>query len=130
LEKAGRLSRPKHWLDFAPFVMAHTPLHMTIEEARLETRHAWEVSYSPERNAEAVEYLRDKHIQYRLSHLVSRLFFRGIYFPQMGKRAWLKVIYQNRKAINGLIKEGASTWRAARKRQKRLAASPPMTDAR
>jgi len=130
LEKAGRLTRPKHWLDFAPFVMAHTPLHMTIEEARLETRHAWEVSYSPERNAEAVEYLRDKHIQYRLSHLVSRLFFRGIYFPQMGKRAWLKVIYQNRKTINGLIREGASTWRAARRRQKQLAAAPPMTDAR
>jgi hypothetical protein len=25
-----------------------------------------------------------------------RLFFRGIYFPQMNKRAWLKLIAQNR----------------------------------
>jgi hypothetical protein len=40
LEKAGRLQRPIHWLDFAPFVMAHDPLHMTIEQARVETRQA------------------------------------------------------------------------------------------
>ena len=25
LLKEGRLTRPKHWLDFAPFHMAHTP---------------------------------------------------------------------------------------------------------
>src|SRR5215208_5689467 len=55
LEKAGRLARPKHWLDFAPFVMAHAPLRMTIEEARGETRSAWERSYSPERNWQAVD---------------------------------------------------------------------------
>src|ERR1700690_3822262 len=30
LEKAGRLRRPKHWEDFIPFTMAHTPLKMTI----------------------------------------------------------------------------------------------------
>ena len=31
LETAGRLTRPKHWLDFKPYHMAHTPLKMTIE---------------------------------------------------------------------------------------------------
>ena len=30
LAKEGRLTRPKHWLEFAPFRMAHTPLKMTI----------------------------------------------------------------------------------------------------
>src|SRR4028118_254896 len=34
LEKAGRLDRPQHWLEFAQFVMAHAPLRMTIEEAK------------------------------------------------------------------------------------------------
>jgi radical SAM superfamily enzyme YgiQ (UPF0313 family) len=34
LEKARRLARPKHWLDFAPFVMAHAPLKISIEQAR------------------------------------------------------------------------------------------------
>lgn len=119
LEKAGRLARPKHWMDFAPFVMAHTPLKMTIEEAKAEVNQAWTESYSPARNAEAMEYLKDQHIKYRIIHLVSRLFFRGIYFPQMNKRAWLSLLRENRKIISGLVKEGTSTWRAARKRQKR-----------
>ena len=30
LENEGRLTRAKHWLEFAPFRMAHTPLHITI----------------------------------------------------------------------------------------------------
>jgi radical SAM superfamily enzyme YgiQ (UPF0313 family) len=118
LEKAGRLARPKHWMDFAPFVMAHTPLKMTIEQAGAETRHAWSSSYSPERNAEAVEALRDRHIKYRISHLMARFFFRGIYFPQMGRRAWVNLFLQNRRTIYGLVKEGVATWRAARKREK------------
>src|SRR5206468_7336848 len=36
LLKEGRLTRPKHWLDFAPYQMAHTPLKMTIPEAQVE----------------------------------------------------------------------------------------------
>ncbi|HEX6185952.1 MAG TPA: radical SAM protein [Pyrinomonadaceae bacterium] len=117
LEKAGRLARPKHWLDFAPFVMAHAPLKMTIEEARAETRKAWEASYSPERNAQAVEAIAGHDLQYRISMLVSRLFFRGIYFPQMNKRAWLKLIYDNRRTISSLVREGFGKWRAARRRR-------------
>jgi hypothetical protein len=104
-------------MDFAPFVMAHTPLKMTIEEARLETRNAWTASYSPERNAEAIESISSAPFQYRVSHLVARLFFRGIYFPQMGKRAWMKLIAQNRRTIYGLVKEGAGKWRDARRQR-------------
>ncbi len=33
LEAAGRLTRPKHWKEFIPFAMAHTPLRM---EPRLQ----------------------------------------------------------------------------------------------
>jgi radical SAM superfamily enzyme YgiQ (UPF0313 family) len=128
LEKAGRLERPKHWMDFAPFVMAHTPLKMSIEEARQETRRAWAASYSPERNAEAVDYLKDQHIKYRIIHMVSRLFFRGIYFPQMGKRAWMKVLMQNRKTISGLVREGIATARAARKNRKATPSAAPNTE--
>jgi hypothetical protein len=97
--------------------MAHTPLKMTIAEARAEVNHAWSSSYSPERNALAIEMIRDRPLGYRIGHLVARLFFRGIYFPQMGKRAWIKVIAQNRGTIYELVKEGASTYRAARRRR-------------
>jgi radical SAM superfamily enzyme YgiQ (UPF0313 family) len=118
LEKAGRLARPKHWMDFAPFIMAHTPLKMSIAEARNEVNQAWSSSYSPERNREAIESIKDQPVQYRISHLIVRLFFRGIYFPQIGRKAWLKVIYENRHTIYSLIKEGAYSWKAARKRSK------------
>ena len=33
LETAGRLTRPKHWQEFIPFAMAHTPLKMTIRRS-------------------------------------------------------------------------------------------------
>src|SRR6266852_2569691 len=48
LAAAGRLSRPTHWMDFAPYIMAHTPLKITIEEVKDEIKHAWTASYSPE----------------------------------------------------------------------------------
>ncbi len=129
LEKAGRLARPKHWLDFAPFVMAHAPLKMTIEEARQETRRAWEASYSPERNAEAVRSIADAPFQYRASLLISRLFFRGIYFPQMSRAAWLKLIAANRGPILGLVREALSKgWHASRKKGSAPAPERPTAD--
>ncbi len=45
-----------------------------------------------------------------------RLTFRGIYFPQMGWRSWLKVIAQNRRTIFKLLKESVSAYRGARKK--------------
>lgn len=125
LEKEGRLERPKHWLEFAPFVMAHTPGKMTVKEARTETDYAWHRSYSPERNAEAIGSLSDQPIQYRISHLVARLFFRGIYFPQMSKRAWLGLLFQNRKVILGLGLEGVSLWRRSRRDRRNTASIAP-----
>ena len=41
LHDAGRLTRPRHWLEFAPYQMAHTPLKMTIEVTHLELEEAW-----------------------------------------------------------------------------------------
>ena len=105
LLKADRLTRPKHWLDFAPFHMAHTPLKMSIEEVHSELNKAWVSSYSPERNASAVESIKERPIGYRIMHLVTRLIFRGIYFPQMGKRAWVKLLFANRGLIYSLGRE-------------------------
>jgi radical SAM superfamily enzyme YgiQ (UPF0313 family) len=117
LEKTGRLERPKHWLDFSPFVMAHNPLKMTIAEAGRETNHAWTCSYSPEQNARAVASISAEPLQYRITHLVARLFFRGIYFPQMGWRAWLKVIIQNRRTILKLATDSLNTAQKNDKRE-------------
>ena len=108
LEVAGRLTRPQHWLDFQPYKMAHTPLKMTIDQTHAEVNHAWSSSYSPEAIAHAVESIRDKGLGYRINILIARLCFRGIYFPQLGKRAWLKIIFQNRRTIFKLVREAMS----------------------
>ncbi|CAN5464317.1 radical SAM protein [soil metagenome] len=118
LQEAGRLHRPKHWLEFAPCVMTHNPLKMTIEDAKVETFDAWSRSYSPERNLEAIEMIKHTPIDIRIGHLVARLFFRGIYFPQMSKSAWIKLLFDNRKPILSLTKEGMKTWRNARRRRR------------
>jgi radical SAM superfamily enzyme YgiQ (UPF0313 family) len=110
LEAAGRLTRPKHWQEFIPFEMAHTPLKMTIAEAHAEVKSGWALSYSPEAMAHAVDSLKDKPLGYRINIFIARMCFRGIYFPQMGPLAWLKLIYQNRRTIFGLVREGFSTW--------------------
>jgi radical SAM superfamily enzyme YgiQ (UPF0313 family) len=103
LEAAGRLTRPKHWQEFIPFQMAHTPLKMTIAEAHAEVKYGWAESYSPEGIGEAVDLLEHKPLGYRINIFIARICFRGIYFPQMGRLAWLNVIAQNRRTIFKLV---------------------------
>lgn len=128
LEASGRLTRPKHWLDFQPFQMAHTPLKMTIDQAQAEVNYAWSRSYSPESITHALESIKHKHVGHRINILIARLCFRGIYFPQMGKWAWAKVIVQNRRSIYKLVREGVSVFRTSRKSNRvNLAPLPPAT---
>jgi len=111
LKASGRLTRPKHWLDFAPFTMAHTPLKISIEQVHKELNRAWSASYSAEANASAIEKIQHKTVGHKLIHLISRLFFRGIYFPQMTKREWLRVVADNRRMIFALTKEAFAARR-------------------
>jgi radical SAM superfamily enzyme YgiQ (UPF0313 family) len=105
LETSGRLTRPKHWKEFIPFAMAHTPLRMSIDEAHAEVKYGWAQAYSPEALAHAVDSLDDQPLGYRINIFLARICFRGIYFPMMGKLAWPKVILENRHTIFKLIKE-------------------------
>ena len=116
LEAAGRLTRPKHWQEFIPFAMAHTPLKMTIAEAHAEIKYGWANSYSAEAIGKAVDSLADKSLGYRINIFIARICFRGIYFPQMGRLAWVRVITQNRRTIFKLAKEGFDAWRRPRSR--------------
>jgi radical SAM superfamily enzyme YgiQ (UPF0313 family) len=113
----GRLTRPKHWLNFAHNKMAHIPLKITTDEAQLEIDKAWRSSYSPISNERAVDTLRNQRFDDRLIHFVMRMCFRGIYFPQMNKRAWIKLVAQNRRPIIKLVKDGVMEYRAHKKRK-------------
>ena len=126
LLKEGRLTRPKHWLEFAPFQMAHTPLKISIPEVQDEVRYAWANSYSPAAIERAIDSIADEPAAYKISHLIARLFFRGIYFPQKGK--WLKLLFQNRRAIRRVVKDCFHNWHGARGQAKDLdfnRATPP-----
>ena len=105
LQDAKRLTRPRHWREFVPFTMAHTPLKMSVEEAHNEVRYGWDHSYSPQALAHAVDSLDDQPLGYRINIFLARLCFRGIYFPMMNKVAWVKVIAQNWRTICRLMKE-------------------------
>lgn len=129
LETAGRLTRPKHWLDFQAFQMAHKPLRMSIAETQGELKQAWSDTYSPEAIHQAVEKIRHKPLSNRITIFIARLFFRGIFFPQMGTGAWLRVIVQNRRTISGFVREGASLWWNRGKTKKQLSAGQPVTNA-
>src|SRR5580704_2681682 len=99
LAAAGRLTRPKHWLEFKPFAMAHAPLGLTASDAEVEVRQAWMASYSPAAIESAIRWLERKSLPDRIIHLCARLAFRGIYFPQMRWWEWAHVLFKNRVPI-------------------------------
>ncbi|MFN0086445.1 MAG: B12-binding domain-containing radical SAM protein, partial [Blastocatellia bacterium] len=116
LAEAGRLTRPKHWLDFAPYKMAHTPLKISIDEAQDEVFQAWTDSYSPAAIERAVDALAEKPLWLQISMFIGRLSFRGIYFPQMGRWAWLKTTVANRRTIYKLVRSALRGSEAPRPR--------------
>jgi radical SAM superfamily enzyme YgiQ (UPF0313 family) len=105
LAAEGRLTRPKHWLEFKPFVMAHSPLGLSAVEAEAEVRHAWTAAYSPDAIDSAMRWLETKSLPDRIIHLCARLAFRGIYFPQMRWRQWAQLLFQNRDPIFQVISD-------------------------
>ena len=103
LMAAGRLTRPKHWLEFKPFTMDFSPLGISPEQAEEEVRQAWHASYQPATNSAAIDRLAPGALADRIIHLLGRLAFRGIYFPQMRKREWVRVLFENRHSILQVI---------------------------
>jgi hypothetical protein len=90
---------------------------MTVDEAHAEVKYAWDHAYAPEAIAHAVHSFDCKPVSYRINIFIARLCFRGIYFPQMGPMAWMKLLVQNRRTIAELVKEGFRTdWGAANPR--------------
>jgi hypothetical protein len=90
---------------------------MTVGEAHAEVKYGWDHSYSPEAIAQAVRSFSHKPLGYRINILIARLCFRGIYFPQMGAMAWLKVIAANGRTICDMVKEGFRDWFSGMRKQ-------------
>ena len=85
--------------------MAHTPLKITVPDVQVEARYAWTNSYSAAATRGAFESIAKEPAPYKISHFTSRLFFRGIYFPQKGAWPWLKLIAQNRGSVWSVLRD-------------------------
>ncbi len=109
-----RLTRPKHWLDFRPFRMAFTPNNISIQAAEAEVHEAWSRSYSPETTAMALKKIEGRPFHERTLMFFTRLAFRGIYFPQMKKRHWILLLWQNRSSFMRILSEGIQELRRSR----------------
>ncbi len=122
LMKEGRLTRPQHWLDFRPFRMAFSPKSIEIEQAEREVHQAWSRCYDAKALASAVDRISDRPFGERAVMLFTRLLFRGIYFPQMTRGEWVRLILDNRSTILRIAREGFAFHRSRKSRQ---TAPPP-----
>ena len=109
-----RLTRPQHWLDFRPFRMAFTPENITIKQAEAEVHEAWSRSYSADTTARALRKIEGRPFHERMVMFFTRLAFRGIYFPQMKKRHWVLLLWQNRGSFIRLMAEAYWAHRRAK----------------
>jgi len=123
LRDAGRLTRPKHWLDFRPFRMAYTPDRISIEQAETEVREAWGHAYSPAAIADGLNRIRKRPYRERTIMFFARLAFRGIYFPQMKRWQWVHLIWQNRRPLLSLTYEAFREVMKSKKAHKSMAGS-------
>jgi hypothetical protein len=115
LAREGRLTRPKHWLDFKPFHMAYQPRHIAIDQAQNEVLDAWTRSYNAGAIAAALGKIVHRPFHERAILLFTRLLFRGIYFPQMRRRHWFQLVYANRRSILRILREAAREFRRKKK---------------
>lgn len=124
LRSEGRLTRPEHWLDFQAFKAAYLPKGLSADQAEEEVRRAWEHCYSPGAFRRSQEWLRRnrKPYGYQVMHFVTRMLFRGIYFPQLTRWAWIKLLARNYRTIGNLVLQGLRSQRRARRKPSDAAA--------
>jgi radical SAM superfamily enzyme YgiQ (UPF0313 family) len=121
LEAEGRLLRPFHWLNFQAFRTAFSHRRLSSADLEAEVRHSWRHSYQRSAFRRTQRWLRqnEKSFSYQFMHFISRLFFRGIYFPQKSRWAWLRLLAANTPTIISLVRSGFP-----RRSRAKIAAAP------
>jgi hypothetical protein len=84
---------------------------------------AWRKTYSPQRNKQVVDLLTQRDLDIGLIHFLMRLFFRGIYVPQMTTAAWVRLIFQNRGSVFTLVRKAAAKYRQTHEPQTQKASA-------
>jgi radical SAM superfamily enzyme YgiQ (UPF0313 family) len=105
LMAAGRLLRPKHWLDSGSFKATFQPDGFTMDSFEAELGQAWSRGYRPRAFARTQQWLvaHGKGLEQQVTFLVARLLFRGIYFPLTSGWAWARLLGANLPAIGSIV---------------------------
>jgi radical SAM superfamily enzyme YgiQ (UPF0313 family) len=118
LKAEGRLTRPLHWLDFHPFETTFIPRYLSGDQAQSEIRACWQRAYTPGTFWQTQKWMRanGKDFAQQLTLFISRLLFRGIYFPQMTRWSWVQLLTRNIVTIGSLVRSGLNCRRKTRDR--------------
>ena len=90
--------------------MAFAPKNIRVDQAEAEIERAWSRSYEPKAIASALNKMESQPLKDRAVMLFARLAFRGIYFPQMQRRDWLRVIVANRNNLLRILSEARAEY--------------------
>jgi hypothetical protein len=105
--------------------MAFSPKGIEVEQAEKEVRQAWSRCYEADALAAAIDKIRDRPFGERAVLLFTRLMFRGIYFPQMKRMDWVKLLWSNHQSIWRLVREGYALHRG---KKPKVWPSPKLAD--
>lgn len=89
----------RHWMNYRPYGAAFQPKQMTPAELETEIRTAWQFAYSASSVLERMRGLRGRRWLHKLVYLFATLAFRGVYFRQMTAGAWLRAVWNYRRAL-------------------------------
>jgi len=84
---------------------------MSPSEVQHEVHQAWREAYGPAATRRAIDMIANEPAPYKISHLIARLFFRGIYFPNKGAWAWIKAIAENGGTVLHVVHQCFTNWR-------------------
>ena len=98
LRREGRLLE-NHWRIYRPYASAFEPKQMNGDELHQEIRNGWQLAYSPDAIYGRMRRTRNRPFFERLIIFVANLCFRGVFYPQINFRTWLKLFWENKSSF-------------------------------
>ena len=98
LRRENRLVE-EHWNNYRPYASAFQPKRMTPRELQQEVKTAWDLVYQPTAIYERLRRMRNRPFFERVIVFAANLCFRGVFFPQMNLRSWMKLFWENRRSF-------------------------------
>lgn len=121
LEQEGRLTRPRHWLDFHANKAAFTPKRISSGQMEKELQDSWRHCYRAAVFSRTQRWMlkNRRPFDQQTMFFVFRLIFRGIYFPQKSKLAWITLLAGNIFTLLNLVTQAVRRlWRRRRSQAK------------